>query len=102
MDGDRAAARQWVRVLHLPGVDLRVAVRLDDGEEIRRQLERREATHQLAGRHHLVAQRVQAAGREGPLHHRESRLRMAPTKVICLPMLLPSKPTPNTRSLKRS
>ena len=38
----------------------------------------------------------------GPQQSRESRLRLTPTRVICLPMLLPSKPTPNTRSLRRS
>jgi Cu2+-exporting ATPase len=40
--------------------------------------------------------------REGPRQCRASWLRMAATRVICLPMLQPSKPTPDTRSLRRS
>jgi hypothetical protein len=36
-----------------------------------------------------------------PPQYRESSLHQAATRAICLPMLLPLKPTPNTRSLKQ-
>jgi P-type Cu2+ transporter len=38
----------------------------------------------------------------GPQQSRELRLWLVPTRVICLPALLLSKLTPNTRSLRRS